>query len=410
MNIVVERGCGIDIGQAFVVACALVGPAGQKPTKEIRRFGATRPELMEMARWLKSLGVTHVVMESTGIYWEPVYNVLEGSFELIVGNAQHIKNVPGRKTDVKDSEWLAELLRHGLIKRSFVPPRAIRQLRVLTRYRRSLVHMRSAQRNRILKFLETCNIKLSSVASDVFGVSGMLMLEAIARGDVTAEQMASLAKGQLRKKIPQLIMALDGMVTSSHREVLTLQLAHLKQMDLDIASVDEKLAVAMAPYAARIARLKTIPGVNDILAWTIIAETGGDLSAFASAAAFAAWVGVCPGNNESAGKHKGGKRRRGNVALTTAFVEAARSAGNKKDGYLREKYFKLCARRGKGRAAMAVAHKLAIATYHILTQDEDYKDLGGSYLDKHAERHVATGLVRRLERLGYRVQVEKIAA
>lgn len=405
MEPIIERSCGLDVHQATVVACLLVGGAHQKPRKEVRSFGTKTRELMELRDWLRENGCTHVGMEATGIYWKPVYAVLEDEFEIIVGNAHHIKNVPGRKTDVKDSEWIADLLRHGLIAKSFVPPKPIRELRDLLRYRRKLVESRSAERNRLQKLLETANIKLASVASDVFGVSGMAMLKALVRGDATPGEMAQLAKKRLRQKLVELELALEGKVEEHHRFILEMQLGRLEEVDQHIVKLDARIDSKLAPYREHHARLAKIPGVDRVLAAVIIAELGTDMTVFKSPAHLAAWAGVCPGNNQSAGKHRKGTARKGNVHLMTALVEAAHGASRKKDSYLKDKFFRLKARRGYLRAAVAIAHKILKAVYVILSTGADYRDLGAAYLDVVDSRRVSGNLVRRLERLGFDVSI-----
>lgn len=410
MEAIVERCCGLDVHQATVVACLLVGGAEAKPRKEVRTFGTMTRDLQALRQWLQEAGCTHVGMESTGIYWLPVYTVLEGAFELVVGNATHIKQVPGRKTDVKDSEWIADWLRHGLIKRSFVPPKAIRELRDLVRYRRKLSDARTAECNRLLKLLETANVKLATVASDVFGVSGRRMLRAILAGTSTPGEMAQLAKGALRKKLTALAYALEGRVEEHHRFLLGMQLDRVEQIEGTMATLDARIDVALVPYDAHLRRLTAIPGVDRIGAATIIAELGVDMSVFPTPQHAAAWAGVCPGNNESAGRRKGHAGRKGNVHLTTALVQAAKCAARKKGSYLKEKYWRLKARRGANRAALAVAHKILIAVYHILKDPQDYRDLGPAHLDQLSAKTLKTSLVKRLERLGYRVSLEPIAA
>jgi transposase len=410
MEAIIERCCGLDVHQAVVVACLLVGRADQRPRKQIRTFGTTTRDLETLRDWLKAEGCTHVGMESTGIYWRPVYAILEGEFELIVGNAQHMKNVPGRKTDVKDSEWIADLVRHGLIKKSFVPPKPIRELRDLLRYRTKLVQSRSSERNRLSKLLETANIKLSSVATDIFGVSGMAMLKALAQGNVTPEQMADLARGVLRKKIPELQLALDGRVEEHHRFLLNIQIERLERMDADVACLDKRIEEKLEPYRDLHRLLIEIPGVDWVVAAVIIAELGVDMSVFVSTYHLASWAGVCPGNNESAGKRKTGRTRKGNVHLRTMLVQAAIAGSRNKGTYLRDKFYRLKARRGGKRAALAIAHKILVATYHILSTGVAYKDLGDVYLDQLSERRVTNNLVRRLERLGYDVKLERKAA
>ncbi len=407
MEAIVERCCGLDVHQAVVVACLLVGRADQKPRKEVRTFGAMTRDLKALRDWLKSEGCTHVGMESTGVYWKPVYAILEGDFDVIVGNARHIKNVPGRKTDVKDSEWIADLVRHGLVARSFVPPKPIREMRDLLRYRRKVVESRSAERNRLLKLLESANIKLSSVATDVFGVSGMRMLRALLEGEAAPEEMAELAKGCLRKKRAELALALDGRVEEHHRFLLALQLKRLTEVESDLDRLDQRIDDKLKPYLKEHALLTEIPGIDRILAAVIIAEMGVDMSVFPDADHLAAWAGVCPGNNNSAGKRRHSGHRKGNVNLTTALVEAAHAASRKKGSYLKEKFHRQKARRGYKRAAMTIAHKILVAAYHMLSTGASYKDLGDAYLDDVAQRRITKGLVRRLERLGYQVTIAK---
>jgi len=410
MDAIVERVGGIDVGQATVVATALVGAAHERTRKETRTFSTVTRELLALRDWLLAKGVTHVAMEGTGIYWRPVYELLEDAFEMIVGNARHIKNVPGRKTDVKDSEWLADLARHGLIAKSFVPPKPLRRLRELLRYRRKLMESRTAERNRLLKLLETANIKLASVASSVFGVSGRLMLQALIDGVATPAAMAALARGRLRKKATALEQALEGRLDEHHRFLLQLQLRRLDAVDTDLLSLDARIDEALMPYRDQCEILEHIPGVSRVVAAVIVAELGTDMTVFHSARHAAAWAGVCPGNNESAGRRMRAGVRKGNVHLRTALIEAAVAASHTKGSYLRDKYYRLRARRGSKRAAMAIAHKILIAAFNMLATRSPYRDLGASYLDGLEKRHTTRNLVRRLERLGYEVTLGPKAA
>src|SRR5215468_10519591 len=405
-----ERGCGLDVHQATVVACLLIVLSSGKVHKQVRTFGTTTRELVSLREWLLSEGCTHVAMESTGVYWKPIYAILEGAFEIVVANAEHVKKVPGRKTDVKDAEWIADLLCHGLLRSSFVPPKPIRELRDLTRYRRKLVESRSAERNRLLKLLETANIKLASVASDVFGVSGLLMLEALVEGKATAQEMAELAKRKLRKKIPELELALEGKVEEHHRFLLSLQLRRLQAVEEDLAILEQRIQEKLKPYAAQITLLDEIPGVDWTLAAVIIAELGVDMKVFGNVTQLASWAGICPGSNESAGKPKSSCIPKGNVYLKTALVEAANAAARAKGTYLRDKFYRLKARRGYKRAAVAVAHKILVAIYHILSHRVCYNELGDLYLDKLNKHHLTRNLVHRLERLGYTVTLKLEAA
>jgi transposase len=409
MQVMIERAAGLDVHQETVVACVLIGKPGWRPTKEVRTFRTMTRELEGLRDWLLSLGVTHVGMESTGVYWKPVYSVLEGSFELIVGNARHIRNVPGRKTDVKDAEWIADLVRHGLIAKSFVPPPPLRELRELLRYRRKLVESQAAERNRLLKLLETANIKLASVATDVFGVSGRAMLKALIEGTASAETMADLAKGQLRRKRVDLVLALEGRVEDHHRFLLAIQLRRLEAAEADIAGLDQRIDEKLEPYRVAHALLMQIPGVDWVVAAVLIAEIGIDMSVFLSVYHLASWAGVCPGNHQSAGRQKSGRARKGNVHLRTMLVGAAISASRTKGSYLKDKFYRLKARRGGLRAALAIAHKILVAAYHMLATGADYKDLGEAYLDQLGRTHTVSNLKRRLERLGYRVTLEQKA-
>src|SRR5216684_7578815 len=406
MQTLVERGCGLDVHQATVVACLLIVRKDGKVQKQMRTFGTITRELLSLREWLLSEGCTHVAMESTGVYWKPVYAILEGGeggLEIVVANAQHVKKVPGRKTDVKDAEWIADLLCHGLLRSSFVPPKPIRELRDLTRYRRKLVESQAAERNRLLKLLETANIKLSSVATDVFGVSGRLMLRALIEGKATPQEMAELAKRRLRNKIPELELALEGRVEEHHRFLLKLQLERLESVEKDLETLEQRIQEKLKPYAAQLALLKEIPGVDWTLAAVIIAELGVDMSVFANVSQLTSWAGVCPGNNESAGKRKSSRIPKGNVYLKTALVEAANSAARAKGTYLRDKFYRLKARRGYKRAAVAIAHKILVSIYHMFSQQVSYNDLGDLYLDKLNKSHLTRNLIHRLERLGYSV-------
>src|SRR5712692_2493151 len=385
--------------------CAQSRPAIRKT------FGTVTRQLLQMIDWLIESGVTHVAMESTGSYWKPLFNLLENTdLEVLVANPRYMRAVPGRKTDVKDAEWIADLLCHGLLRQSFVPPKPIRELRDLTRYRRKLVESQSAERNRLLKVLETANIKLASVATDVFGTSGRLMLRALIEGKTTPEEMADLAKGRLRQKIDELGPALEGKLEEHHRFLLRLQLDRLEAAEKDLAVLEQRLQEKLKPYAEQLTLLDEIPGVDWTLAAVIIAELGVDMSVFGSVSQLASWAGVCPGNNESAGKRKSSRIPKGNVYLKTALVEAANAAAKAKGTYLRDKFYRLKARRGYKRAAVAVAHKILVAIYHMLSHQVCYNELGDTYLDKRNKHQLTRNLIHRLERLGYTVTLEQKAA
>jgi transposase len=404
---IIERACGIDVHQAVVVATLIVGGPHERARKETRQFGTFTRDLNALREWLASEGCTEVAMESTGVYWMPVYAVLEEHFRITIGNARLIKNVPGRKTDVKDSEWLAQLLRHGLIPKSFVPPKPIRELRDLTRYRTKLVQSRTAERNRLLKLLEEANVKLSSVMSDVFGSSGMLMLASILDAKDTPAQAAQLAKGKLRKKLLALECALEGHVEDHHRFLLRMQLERIRQVDQQIAELDARIELRIAPFKRERDLLVSIPGISRVAAASIIAELGVDMTVFGSIARVSSWAGVCPGNNESAGKRKRAKKRDGNVHLTTILVECASAAARKKGSYFKDKFHRLKSRRGYKRALIALAHKILVVVYKLLTTNSQFKDLGDGYLDSIHQHRMKNVHVKRLQSLGYDVVLKE---
>jgi transposase len=410
MEALVERCAGLDVHQASVVCCALLGPPGCKPRKLLRTFGATTHELETLRAWLAEHGVTHVGMESTGIYWKPVYSALEGHFDLTVGNAHHIKNVPGRKTDVKDAEWIARLVRHGLIGKSFVPPPAVRDLRELVRFRRALIETRTAERNRLLKLLEGAGIKLAGVASDVFGVSGTAMLQALAEGAADPAAMADLARGRMRRKLEALTAALDGRMREHHRFLIAVQLRRLEAIAHDLGELDARIEAQLEPFRAQHRLLMQIPGVDRVVAAGIIAEVGVDMGVFATAKRLAAWAGVAPGNHESAGRRKGAATRKGNIFLKASLFAAASAAVKTKGSYYRDKYHRLRARRGPVRALVAVAHKLLIAAFHMLRTGSPFRELGEDFLDRVARKRSTAKLVRRLAALGYDVLLVPKAA
>jgi len=410
---------------------------------ETETFGTTTPDLLRLHDWLLEWDTEHVAMESTGDYWKPVYNVLEDTFRLLVVNAKHVKHVPGRKTDVKDSEWLAELMMHGLLKASFIPPRPQRALRDLTRYRTTLVQERTRLVNRVQKLLEGANIKLSSVATDIMGVSARAMLAEIAAGQTDPVLMAGLARGRLRAKIPELEKALTGIVLPHHRFLLVEQLAHIDFLDEQVGEISAEIgrqleAMSRPPnrlssdtgqgteegtstdegnppltWLEAVALLDTIPGVNQRTAEKMLAEMGLDMSRFPTAKHLATWAGLAPGNNQSGGKRYSGRTPQGNRALTTTMVAAAWTAVRSKDTFLKARYHRLAARRGKKRAIVAVAHSMLVSAYHMLNHRQPYRELGGDYFDQRKKEAKVSYLIHRLEKLtggSVSIAIQSVAA
>ena len=406
MDVVHTHSAGLDVHKKIVVAAIIVPDPAGGWYKETRTFGTMTIDLLALSDWLTSHSVTHVAMESTGEYWKPVFNILEANFEVLLVNAQHVKAVPGRKTDVKDAEWLAELLKHGLLRASFVPPVGQRELRELTRYRTTFVRERATLVNRVHKALESANIKLASVATDVMGVSGRAILAELLEGQATPEQMADLAKGRLRIKRDDLTKALEGRVKPHHRFVLTELLCQIDNLDEALARFDEQIQEYCRPFEEAVQHLDTITGVARTTAEIIVAEIGTDMSRFPSADHLSAWGGVAPGNDESAGKRRSGKMRPGNKALRTALTQAAQAAARTKNTYLAAQYRRIAARRGKKKAIMAVAHSILVIAYHLIKRQEDYRELGGDYFDKRRPEATAKHLIKRLEALGYTVNAQ----
>jgi transposase len=406
MDVVYTHCCGLDIHTKTVVACLITNTKGPEPVKTTRTFRTMTADLLVLADWLQQAGCTHVAMESPGVYWRPVYNLLEGQFELLVVNAQHIKAVPGRKTDVKDAAWIAELLRHGLLRGSFIPSQPQRQWRELTRSRSTLVQEHARTLNRLQAVLEDANLKLASVVTDIYGVSARAMLEAILAGERDVATLADLARGRLRTKRDQLKEALEGRVTAHHSFLLTEHLSTLEYLDEAIERVSGEIDPRLTADHEAIALLDTIPGVGQRAAEILLAEIGSDMSRFPSAKHLASWAGMCPGNHESGGKRLSGKTRKGNRWLRQSLVEIAHVASKTKNTYLAAQYRRIAARRGKKRALIAVGHTILIIVYMILTRRQPYQDLGAAYFDQREQHRVERRLVQRLERLGYKVSLQ----
>lgn len=406
MEVVYSRCAGLDVHKKTVVACVLVSEAGTKVKKEIRTFGTMTADLLTLLDWLQAYSVTHVAMESTGEYWRPIYNILEGNVEAWLINAQHIKAVSGRKTDVKDAEWIADLLRHGLVRPSFIPPVAVRDLRDLTRHRSNFVRERATLVNRVQKTLESANIKLASVATDVMGVSGRAILAAVLSGQSDGVTLAEMAKGRLRTKREELARALTGRVKAHHRFVLTELLCQIEALEETIEHFDREIETYCVPFQEAIPLLDTIPGVAQTTAELIVSEIGTDMSRFPSADHLAAWAGLAPGQNESAGKRRSSKTRKGNHLLRTGLVQAAHAVSHTKNNYLVAQYHRLAARRGQKKALVAVAHSILVIAYHILKDKKAYQDLGANYFDQQDPEKTAQRLAKRIEKLGYQVTIQ----
>jgi len=403
MDTVYPCCAGLDVHKKTVVACVRRLEAAGRVRSTVRTFGTMTCELLALSDWLAAEGVTHVALESTGVFWKPVYHLLEDRFEMLLVNAQHVKQVPGRKTDTKDSEWLAQLLQHGLLRGSFVPPRPLRELRDLTRQRAQLVDERTAVVNRIHKLLEDANIKLAAVASDIMGASGLDMLWSIAEGQDDPDRLADMARRRMRGKIPALKRALEGRVTEHHRFLLKMLLEQVQTLDGFIHQLNERIEQCTRPFAEEIERLCQIPGIKRTTAENILAEIGPDMRQFPTAGHLASWAGLCPGNHESAGKRKTGKTTKGNRWLRRALTQAAWAAQATKGTYLKAQYRRLAPRRGKKRALVAVGHTILVSIYHMLAQGTPYQELGPDHFEQLDPQRLTRYLVKRLERLGHTV-------
>jgi len=401
---------GLDIHKKFVVACVMTTNAEGHVQKESRTFSTMTQDLLALLDWLHAAGCTHVAMESTGSYWRPVYNLLEGQFTLLVGNAYHMKTVPGRKTEVKDAEWIADLLRHGLIRGSFIPTPAQRQLRDLTRYRTHLVEERARLTNRLQTVLEDANVKLASVVTDIRGVSARAILAALIAGETAPVVLAELARGRMRSKREVLAQAVVGRFTPHPDFLLTEHLSQLDYLEEAVARVSAEIAQRLQAEQEALELLDTIPGVGRRAAEIILAEIGTEMARFPSAKHLASWAGMCPGNKESGGKRLSGKTRKGNPWLRQVLIEVAHAASKTKDTYLAAQYRRLATRRGKQRALVALGHTILVIAYHLLTRRGPYHELGPLYFDVLDRQRVQQRLVQRLERLGYTVNLQPSAA
>ena len=409
MQIIYDCCCGLDVHTKTVAACLI-----KHGKRQVRTFSTMTDDLLALSDWLTAEGCTHVAIESTSVYWKPVFNILEGVMEVILVNARHVKAVPGRKTDVRDCEWLADLLRHGLLKASFIPPLEIRELRELTRYRQTLVKEQTAVANRVQKLIESANIKLGQVATDVLGVSGRQMLRALADGEQDAAKLAEMARGKLKDKRHELRRALEGRLTKAQRFVLAELLSRLDELEAAIARLSEELRREVSestdpfiPEAVKL--LETIPGVGQRVAETIVAEIGVEMSRFASDAHLSSWAGMCPGNNESAGKRLSGKTTKGSTYLRNALIQAAWAATHTKKTYLTAQFRRLVKYKGKKRALVAVGHSILVIAYHMLKQRASYQELGGDYFDRQNVETLRSRLIRKLASLGMKVTVEVLS-
>jgi len=405
MNVVYERCCGLDVHKKMLVACLIVPGADGQRQKQVRSYSTMLADLLALRDWLTAAGCTHVAMESTGVYWKPIYNVLDGSVEVLVVNAQHLKAVPGRKTDVHDAEWIADLLQHGLLRASYSPSRAQRELRELTRTRTRLIQQRSQTINRLQKVLEDSNIKLGSVVSNIMGMSAQAMLKALLEGQTDPHLLAELAQGRLRAKREQLEQALVGSFQPHHRFLIQEHLTHIDYLDEAIARLSQEIAAQLRPFESLLGLLDTIVGINRRLAEVLLAEIGTDVKRFPTAKHLASWAGMCPGNDQSAGKRLSGRTRKGNRWLRTALMEAAHAAAHSKNTYLSAQYHRLASRRGKQKAVLALAHSILVIVYMVMSRQEAFKELGGNYFDERDRQAVEQRLVRRLEQLGYQVSL-----
>lgn len=409
----IERCAGIDVGKQHLAVCVLVGPLAGEPRAEFREFGTISAELERLGQWLQAEGVTHVVMESTGSYWKPIFNVLEDKVRVYLANPQEVKNRKGHKTDKQDSWWLAHLLRHAMIRPSFVPPRGLRELRDLTRRRRKMIGVGTSERNRVDKILQDANVKLSNALTDIFGVSGQLMLEALLEGKATPEQIAQFAKGSAKRKVPQIIAALEGhRMSAHHRQMIQYSLEHLRFLEEHIAELDEQIVAKIDAlnYGSQWQLLQTVPGMKANSAASVLAEIGPDMSQFETEKHLSSWAGVCPGNNRSAGKNKGSKTTKGNRWLRGALTECAWGVSGKKNCFLKDKFWRLVSKKQrKPPATIAIAHTLLVLAYQVLKTGKPYQERGLPAMDEKQKNRLICHHVRRLGKLGIRVHSLPVA-
>jgi len=408
MELLYRRCAGLDVHRKTVVACARIA-TGRGVVREIRTFGTTTRELRELADWLAEHGCTHVAMESTGVYWKPVWHILEGRFELVLANARDVRNVPGRKSDVKDAEWLAELLAHGLIRASFVPPTPVQEIRTLTRTRKQLVREIAQHTQRLQKTLEDANVKLTGVLTDVRGQSGRAILRALIAGETDPEVLAGHVRGRVKASHREFVEALRGQVQDHHRFLLRLHLEQVEALEAAVAAVDERLGEVRRPFREQAELLTTIPGVGETVAHVLLGEIGPDMSRFPSAAHLISWAGLCPRSDESAGKRRSTRVRKGAPWLKTTLVQAAWAAVRTKGSYLRAQFLRLKARRGPKKAILAVAASMLTAAYHMLRRGVPYRDLTETHFARLDHTKLAKRLIRRLRDLNFDVTVRALS-
>jgi transposase len=404
----IYRCCaGLDVHKQSVEVTVRCLEDGGRVCTETRHFRTFTRDLLEMSDWMTGQGVTHVAMESTGVYWKPIYNILESHFEVLLVNARHVKQVPGRKTDIKDCQWLAQLLQHGLLRGSFIPPRPIRQLRDLTRHRAQLVAEKTRVANRIQKVLEDCNIKLASVATDILGASGRAMIQDMIEGESDPGKLALHARRRLKEKIPELTLAMEGQVSEHHRFLLQLLWDQLSEVEALIERVERKVDEHIVPFQWAVDLVDEIPGIDRTVAQSIIAEIGVDMGQYPTEKHLASWAGMSPGNNESAGKHKSGKTTKGSRWLKQSLVQAGWASSHAKKSYFSALYSRLARRRGRKRSLIAVGHSLLVTVYNMLKHKQSFTDLGADYYDKLNVQYLTKHLVKRLESLGHKVILEQ---